>query len=151
MRRPYDPAGSVKGIGRSLRPADPDLDAQHCELVLEDGRFASSLPRDGGVRAKLIEPDPAVWDFLPLPWVREEVVEELLQAEQGAGYDWIGILGSQILPVGIQSESRWFCSEFCAQVIGLEQPQRYSPGSLAETARWVIKTYMNNGFMDVYL
>ena len=58
------------------------------------------------MRAKLIEPDPAVWDFLPLPWVRKEVVEELLQVEQGAGYDWVGILGSQILPVGIQSQSQ---------------------------------------------
>jgi hypothetical protein len=110
----------------------------HCELVLDDGRFVSSSPRDGGVRAKLIEPDPDTWDLLPLPWVREDVVEELLQAEQGAGYDWIGILGSQILPVGIQSQSRWFCSEFCAQTIGLEQPQRYSPGSLSECMRWAL-------------
>lgn len=116
----------------------------HCELVLEDGRFASSSPRDGGVRAKLIEPDPPIWDFLPLPWVREEVVEELLQAEQGAGYDWVGVLGSQILPVGIQSKSRWFCSEFCAQVIGLEQPQRYSPGSLSETMSWALKLDFNS-------
>lgn len=116
----------------------------HCELVLEDGRFASSSPRDGGVRAKLIEQDPEVWDFLPLPWVRVEVVEELLQAEQGAGYDWIGILGSQVLPVGIQSQSRWFCSEFCAQVIGLEQPQRYSPGSLFETMSWALKLDFNS-------
>ncbi|WP_244322649.1 MULTISPECIES: hypothetical protein [Pseudomonas] len=116
----------------------------HCELILEDGRFASSSPRDGGVRAKLIEPDPAVWDFLPLPWVREEMVEELLQAEHGSGYDWIGILGSQILPVGIQSQSRWFCSEFCAQAIGLEQPQRYSPGSLFETMSWALKLDFNS-------
>ncbi|WP_407364749.1 hypothetical protein HKW97_25660 (plasmid) [Pseudomonas luteola] len=51
--------------------------------------------------AELIELDPVIWDFLPLPWVREDVVEELLQAEHGTGYDWIGILSSQ-------SESRWF-------------------------------------------
>jgi hypothetical protein len=116
----------------------------HCELVLPDGRFASSSPRDGGVRAKLIEPDSQAWDFVPLPWVREEVVEELLQTEQGAGYDWVGILGSQILPVGIQSPSRWFCSEFCAHVIGLEQPQRYSPGSLFETMSWALKLDFNS-------
>ena len=108
----------------------------HCELVLPDGRFVSSSPRDGGVRAKVIEPDPAVWDFLPLPWIQPAHVEQLLEQEAGAGYDWLGILGSQILPAGIQSRSRWFCSEFCARVLELEQPQRYSPGQLAEAVRW---------------
>lgn len=103
----------------------------HCELVLPDGRFVSSSPRDGGVRAKVIEPDPAVWDFLPLPWIQPAHVEQLLEQEAGAGYDWLGILGSQILPTGIQSGSRWFCSEFCASVLGLEKPQCYSPGQLA--------------------
>lgn len=98
-------------------------------------RMADSSPaplRYGGVRAKIIEPDPAVWDFLPLPWLQPAHVEQLLEQEAGAGYDWLGILGSQILPVGIQSRSRWFCSEFCAQAVGLERPQRYSPGQLAE-------------------
>lgn len=103
----------------------------HCELMLPDGRFVSSSPRDGGVRAKVIEPDPAVWDFLPLPWIQAAHVEQLLEQEAGAAYDWLGILGSQILPAGIQSRSRWFCSEFCARVLGLEQPQCYSPGQLA--------------------
>ena len=103
----------------------------HCELVLPDGRFVTSSPRDGGVRAKVIEQDPAVWDFLPLPWIQAAHVEQLLEQEAGAGYDWLGILGSQILPAGIQSRSRWFCSEFCAQAMRLQQPQRYSPGLLS--------------------
>ncbi|QDD91320.1 hypothetical protein [Pseudomonas oryzihabitans] len=60
----------------------------------------------------------------------------MLEQEVGAGYDWLGILGSQILPTGFQSRSRWFCSEFCAQALGLEQPHRYSPGQLAEAVRW---------------
>jgi len=108
----------------------------HCELVLPDGRFATSSPRNGGVRAKVIEPDPDVWDFLPLPWIKATSVEQLLEQEAGASYDWLGILGSQVLPAGIQSRSRWFCSEFCAQALELEQPQRYSPGQLAEAVRW---------------
>ncbi|WCE09486.1 hypothetical protein [Pseudomonas sp. JBR1] len=111
----------------------------HCELVLPDGRFVSSSPRDGGVRAKVIEPDPAVWDFLPLPWLPAAHVEQLLEQEAGAGYDWLGILGTQILQAGIQSRSRWFCSEFCAKVVDLEQPQRYSPGQLAEAVHWALR------------
>ncbi|MDT3721410.1 hypothetical protein [Pseudomonas oryzihabitans] len=108
----------------------------HCELVLPDGRFVTSSPRDDGVRAKVIDQDPAVWDFLPLPWIQAAHVEQLLEQETGAGYDWLGILGSQVLPAGIQSRSRWFCSEFCAQTLGLPLPQRYSPGQLAEAVRW---------------
>ncbi|ALZ84712.1 hypothetical protein APT59_11090 [Pseudomonas oryzihabitans] len=109
----------------------------HCELVMPDGRFVTSSPRDGGVRAKVIAQDPAVWDFLPLPWIQAAHVEQLLEQEAGAGYDWLGILGSQILPAGIQSRSRWFCSEFCAHALDVKQPHRYSPGKLAATSRRV--------------
>lgn len=108
----------------------------HCELVLADGQFVSSSPRDGGVRAKVIEADPAVWDFLPLPGLDPLRVLQLLDAEAGTGYDWLGIVGCQLLPVGIQSRRRWFCSEFCAQAIGLDRPERYSPGQLGEVVVW---------------
>jgi len=57
----------------------------------------------------VIDQDPEVWDFLPLPCLPVAHVEQLLTREAGAGYDWLGILGSQILPAGIQSRSRWFC------------------------------------------
>lgn len=109
----------------------------HCELVLPDGRFVSSSPRDGGVRAKQIEQDGAVWDFLPVPWVNSAAVESFLKQEAGAGYDWAGIVGSQLLPLGIQSARRWFCSEYCGAVLGLDTPARYSPGGLAELVGWV--------------
>nr|WP_314586993.1 hypothetical protein [uncultured Pseudomonas sp.] len=109
----------------------------HCELVLADGRFVSSSPRDGGVRAKCIEPAQIAWDFVALPWVKQEDVEAALKREGGAGYDWVGIIGSQLLPVGIHSRRRWFCSEFCGAVMGLEKPERYSPGELAELVAWM--------------
>lgn len=108
----------------------------HCEIVLPDGRWVTSSPREGGVVSRVLAHDPAEWDFVDLPWVTVAAVEALFEAERGAGYDWIGLLGSQVLPVGVQSRTRWFCSEFCATVIGLEQPQRYSPGSLAEVVCW---------------
>lgn len=108
----------------------------HCELVLPDGRFASSSPRDGGVRARLVEPDPDAWDFLPVPGLHPARVEQLLASEAGCGYDWVGILGSQILPAGLESRRRWFCSEFCAAALDLPHPSRYSPGQLAELVAW---------------
>lgn len=116
----------------------------HCELALEDGRFVSSSPRDGGVRAKCIEPSPSTWDFVALPWVEQEDVEAALEHEGGKGYDWVGIIGSQLIPVGIHSRNRWFCSEFCGAVMGLEKPERYSPGELAELAAWMGRVTVPN-------
>lgn len=116
----------------------------HCELVLSDGRFVSSSPRDGGVRAKCIEPSSNTWDFVALPWVEQEDVEAALEREGGTGYDWIGIIGSQLLPIGIHSRKRWFCSEFCGAVMGLEKPERYSPGELAELVAWMGRVSVPN-------
>lgn len=116
----------------------------HCELVLSDGRFVSSSPRDGGVRAKCIEPSSSTWDFVALPWVQQEDVEAALEREGGTGYDWVGIIGSQLLPVGIHSRKRWFCSEFCGAVMGLEKPERYSPGELAELVAWMVRVSVPN-------
>lgn len=116
----------------------------HCELLLEDGRFVSSSPRDGGVRAKRISPNLESWDFIALPWVKQQSVEVALKRESGTGYDWIGIIGSQLLPVGIHSPNRWFCSEFCGAVIGLEKPERYSPGELAELVAWMGRVSVPN-------
>lgn len=108
----------------------------HCEIVLPDGRWVTSSPRDGGVVSRYLDCVPGEWDFIDLPWVSVATVESLFEQERGAGYDWIGLLGSQVLPVGIQSSTRWFCSEFCAAVMGFENPQRFSPGALGEVARW---------------
>ena len=103
----------------------------HCELVLEDGTFVSSSPRDGGVRAKVIDQDPEVWDFVGLPWVTKDEVEALLIAEAGTPYDWFGVLVNQVFGFAYQSKRTWFCSEFCAAAMGFDRPFRYSPGDLA--------------------
>lgn len=103
----------------------------HCELVLPNGLFLTSSPRDGGVRAKVIVPDPAQWDFIELPGLDPREVWDSFMLELGAGYDWKGIVGSQVLHLGIESRQRWFCSELCASLIGLDHPAQYSPGHLA--------------------
>lgn len=30
------------------------------------------------------------------------------------------------------NRTRWFCSEWCAMALGLQQPEKYSPNSLAK-------------------
>lgn len=104
----------------------------HCELVMPDGRFMTSSPRDGGVRTKVIDQDPDTWDFIDLPGADQAQIEALFKRLDGAGYDWLGIVFCQILPFGLNSHSRWFCSEICAHALGYPDPASYSPGRLAK-------------------
>ena len=105
-------------------------DYSHCELILPDGRWVTSSPRDGGVRAKLIEFEADTWDLIELPKADLARITYLFEKEQGHGYDWLGIFFTQILPLGLQSKSRWTCSEFCAAALGLDNPEQYAPGDL---------------------
>jgi len=54
----------------------------------------------------------------------------------GAGYDYTGILFSQVLAFGRHDESRWFCSEIIAASLGLPNPQRVSPQFLFDVVTW---------------
>ncbi|MBD9483913.1 hypothetical protein IB229_13080 [Pseudomonas sp. PDM14] len=108
----------------------------HCELVMPDGRWLSASAMDGGVRAKRIDLDLAHWDLIPLPWANAAHIEGLFQRHQGKGYDWVGILLSQVVPIAIQSPARMFCSEFCAAALGLQaSASRFSPMLLGEVVQ----------------
>jgi hypothetical protein len=109
----------------------------HCELVLADGRWLSASAMDGGVRAKHIELNLEHWDLIPLRWADYRQIARVFRATAGAGYDFFGLFGSQLLPVGLHSRRRWFCSEFCAAALGFPMPQRYSPAQLAEVAQHI--------------
>ncbi len=116
----------------------------HCELVLADGRWLSASAMDGGVRAKRIELNLEHWDLIPLPWADQRQVTRVFLANAGLGYDFFGLFGSQLLPVGLHSRRRWFCSEFCAAALGFPMPQRYSPAQLGEVVQ-LINTLTLNG------
>ncbi|MBS7660567.1 hypothetical protein I0D00_01195 [Pseudomonas lalucatii] len=107
----------------------------HCELVMPDGRWLSASAMDGGVRAKRIELDLAHWDLIPLPWANTHQIQALFQRHQGKGYDWLGILASQLLPLAVNNQRRMFCSEFCAAGLGFPDAQRYSPALLADVVQ----------------
>jgi len=108
----------------------------HCELVMPDGRWLSASAMDGGVRAKRIELDLEHWDLLPLPWAHAPRIEALFNQHEGKGYDWLGVIASQVLPLAIDSERRMFCSEFCAAGLGFDtSAQRFSPALLGEVVQ----------------
>lgn len=108
----------------------------HCELVMPDGRWLSASAMDGGVRAKHIELDFEHWDLIPLPWANAKLIESVFDRHEGKGYDWLGILLAQFLPLGIDSKRRMFCSEFCAAALGLQRAApRFSPVLLSEVVQ----------------
>ena len=105
-------------------------DYSHVELVLSTGRAWSSSFEDGGVRSKLIDFDPARWDLVDLPPALERAAVVWFEAHLGAGYDLVGNLQFVVSPIP-HSRRRWFCSEAVAAALGIPDPWRYSPGTLA--------------------
>jgi len=100
----------------------------HVELVV-DGLWYSTSPRDQKIRSKYINPKPENWDYVDVT-VDADRLEELFNRTKGAKYDWTGIALSQFLPLNVHSRDRWFCSEFCAEALGLEGSNQYSPEDL---------------------
>lgn len=118
----------------------------HCEIAVEQTEYLSgdyyphitydcytSSPRDGGVRCKTIDLKDGKWDLVELPNITAEQVKRYYIQTQGRGYDWWGL--------GIafsvkQARSRYFCSEWCFNLIkNSDEGWRFSPNQLAVICR----------------
>lgn len=103
----------------------------HCEIAVQwsDGLFAcySSSLRDGGVRCKVMRLPSDKWDLIEINKAGTSV-SAFFVATQSCGYDWLGVVG---FPWGLNMRDKWFCSEWCACVLGLPNPHRYTPSGLA--------------------
>lgn len=99
----------------------------HCELVI-DGLCYSSSPRDGGVRMKYIDLTDGKWDVIDVPgeqiWALDWFINNI-----GRKYDWLGAITS-VLPFSLGSKDKFFCSEACAIMMGLDNPQHRKPHTL---------------------
>lgn len=100
----------------------------HCEIVIGKNWYSSS-PRDNGVRVKQIQKDLNKWDFIEVD-INKDRLYEIYRKYKGCGYDFKGIFLSNILGLKFHSKNKVTCSEFCAEVLGLSNPNTYSPGSL---------------------
>jgi hypothetical protein len=107
----------------------------HVELLFIEngvpGRWlaASASYMDGGVRHKVIDFDPALWDFVELPdnlW--SDAWEWFLEHDEQA-YDLLGNLHFVFSAIG-DDKRKWFCSEACAAALGMPDPERFDPGTL---------------------
>jgi hypothetical protein len=103
----------------------------HCELVV-DGKCFSSSPQDGGVRDKLINLQSGGWDLIELPWADDNKVLSYFNSTAGQTYGWASLITSQVFNLGISNDKSQFCSEWCANALGIPNPSAYNPQTLAE-------------------
>lgn len=119
--------------GRLINRLSGNYGYSHVELVFSDGMSFSSSPRDGGVRFKAIEFNPDRWVFFRLRYTpkHEAIIRARARSIEGAEYDWLGIFCHQLLPVGVQNDSKWWCSEAIQWAL-YEFPFRISPNVMAK-------------------
>lgn len=132
----YAPAAVKARIGDWLTRKITRGIYSHCEIAdpCANGGYAcySSSIRDGGVRVKKMELPSEKWDLIPLETVPVSHLEEVWQSARGKKYDWTGAIGT-VLKIR-QRPDKWFCSEFCAAVMGIPDGWRFSPNDLAAIA-----------------
>ena len=143
--------GSSRGIARLTGAAIRWVTRSrwsHCEIALgnplEGPVTCISSSALDWVRAKTMQLDPSRWAIIPLDDISEANALVALQAYKGQGYDWLGAFRFAVpLLVRQQHPRRWFCSELCALIMGLQDPWRFSPADLfviakrIEDSKWV--------------
>ncbi|CAM3042198.1 hypothetical protein [Dichelobacter nodosus] len=108
----------------------------HCEIAIGDEAVAgvfycySASMRDGGVRCKRMYLSNTRWDLVPVAESAEKIRTRFGRI-QGCRYDWCGVFRF-ILRSLQQNPKKWFCSELCAALLGLDNPHQYSPKTLFE-------------------
>lgn len=118
----------------------------HCELVIARLEFVSgghyehetvydcytSSSRDGGVRLKQINMQSGKWELIPLN-LEPARIKFWYDTTKGKKYDFWGALG--VILKSPQHKQRYFCSEWCGEVLGVKEPWRFSPNDLAAIVR----------------
>lgn len=102
----------------------------HVELVI-DGVCYSASGRDGGVRKKVIPNlnSSGRWDIYEVK-IDKAFALNLFKYEEGLGYDYLGV-AKFVLPFIPESQSRWYCSELIAAMMGTTNDNK-SPQELFE-------------------
>jgi hypothetical protein len=110
----------------------------HCEIIFSNGQTFSAFIEERKTSMKTKVYSDNSWDIIELPIDKEAeyMVYEWCMNEMNCGYDFIGIIFSQIIKLSRESKEKWFCSEVCCaalQQANLAQgvvPHEVSPGAL---------------------
>ena len=110
-------------------------DYSHVEAIIKD-RWISSKEGEG-IHINQLRPLGSDWTYIELD-VPKEKDNEILQwvwTQRNSGYDWCGVLCSQLFGINKEHKEKWFCSELVACIIkrydiSLGDCCDYSPGDL---------------------
>lgn len=120
----------------------------HCELFVSDTpprhgdtyRCISAVGKQGGVCIRDITFRPGAYAFLPVPWAPRDTFDRAAR-HLGKGYDYWGLLMTQLVNMRRHAPDRWFCSKLCARAMGLKDPHTYAPGDLKRIVEEHNRTY----------
>jgi hypothetical protein len=102
----------------------------HCELIFSNGLSASSSFMDGGVRFKDIAYDEDKWDIFDVSWADEKYAMEYFVKNLGKPYNVVGNI--HFLFGFVRGDTNGlFCSEACAEALGLINGWQFAPNALA--------------------
>ena len=108
----------------------------HCGIVIRhenNVQFLTSSFRHRGVVKHDKCVDNGQWDFLTVGWVSESQILEFYERTKTLKYDFKGALIGQLLKSDHHDRDKYFCSEWCAEALGILDSWRYSPVDLYNT------------------
>ncbi len=100
----------------------------HVELIY-DNYWYSISPRLQTVSKRVIVPNSSNWEYIEVQ-IDEEYLLNFYNNTKHCTYDWLGIILTQFIPIGIDSSKKWFCSEWCATALQLKKTHKLSPEDL---------------------
>lgn len=104
----------------------------HCEIIVgetpQGSVCLSSSASDGGVRAKVIKLNPEKWDIVEVDGDLDFALK-VFSKHAGCGYDYLGLVGFLVRVIPGEKD-KFFCSELCAMMLGLQDAWRFSPNAL---------------------
>jgi hypothetical protein len=91
----------------------------HCELVFSNGDWFSADAWQNKVRFERVRPNPEHWDIVDLAVTLKEelLIRAWCDSQEGKGYDYIGVVLTQVLSLDIEDPKRYFCSELCVAAL----------------------------------
>lgn len=94
----------------------------HAEIVLDESKtwvsISPFLYSKVEKRTDVLE-DSDNWDFLEINVTQKQLdaLEDFIEETVGDGYDWFGMISSQLLPLIIKGKRRWYCSQWIAHAL----------------------------------
>jgi hypothetical protein len=134
-------------IGAKIIKKATSSDYSHCELIVGNWSYSSSIP-DKGVRRKLckdVYKYPDNWTVIPILWVKPEAVIRFFDITRDQPYGWLGLIVGQVFNIRIDMLG-YFCSEWVIAALfsGLRvvlNAQQYSPEDVRSFVLAMNKVY----------